>query len=317
MSFSIDRYQENDLSLVRLQDKATATTISILPAFGALLHGFEIPLNGGRYNIIDHYTSLANLEQDLSSSYKSSKLSPFACRIPEGKYSFDDQHYEFATKFKDGNAIHGLLYNKTFRVVDERTEDNKASLKLRYHYKREDPGYPFDYVCDVQYILHPNRVLQLETTLLNLGGEAIPMVDGWHPYFRLDNTIDQYELQFSSDSMLEFNEQLIPTGKMIFDPSFATGVELGNRSLDNCFLLQVQEGTPCCILHNPANHLTLSFYTNDRYPFLQIYTPPHRKSIAIENLSGAPDSFNNGMGLVRLEPRQSVAFNVWYQLNMG
>ena len=54
MNFAIDRYEENGLSLVRLQDNTTATTISILPAFGALLHGFEIPLDGGRINIIDN-----------------------------------------------------------------------------------------------------------------------------------------------------------------------------------------------------------------------------------------------------------------------
>lgn len=317
MSFSIDRYKENGLSLVRLQDKATETTISILPAYGALLHGFEIPLQGGRYNIIDHYTSREDLEQNLSISYKSSKLSPFACRIPGGKYAFDDESFEFAAKFKDGSAIHGLLYNKAFSVVDEIADDTKAAIKMRYHYKKEDPGYPYDYVCEVQYILHPNRVLQVETTVLNLHDGTIPMVDGWHPYFQLGDTVNQYELQFSSDAMLEFDDQLIPTGKMIFDPAFMHAAPLGNRSLDNCFLLQVQEGTPCCVLHNPNNQLTLAFYTNPRYSYLQIYTPPHRKSIAIENLSGAPDSFNNGMGLVRMAPRQSISFNVWYQVSVG
>ncbi len=317
MSFSIDRYNGHGLSLVRLQDKATETTISILPGYGASLHGFEVPLNGSSYNIIDHYNSLEELEKTLALSYKSSKLSPFACRIPEGKYRFDDREFEFVTKFKDGNAIHGLLYNKAFHVVDEFADEQKAALKLRYHYKKEDAGYPFDYVCEVQYILHPNRVLQVETTLLNLGEVFIPVVDGWHPYFQLGDTVNEYELQFSSDSMLEFDDKLIPTGKMIYDPSFVHPAKLGNRSLDNCFLLQVQEGTPCCVLHNPNNHLTLSFYTNPRYSYLQIYTPDHRKSIAIENLSGAPDSFNNGMGLVRMAPRQSLSFNVWYQLSIG
>lgn len=317
MSFAIDRYKENELSFVRLQDKATETTISILPAYGALLHAFEIPLEGTRYNIIDNYTGKEDLEANLSQSYKSSKLSPFACRIPAGKYRFDDKDYEFANKFKDGTAIHGLLYNKSFSVVDEMTDDKRASLRLRYHYKKGDPGYPFDYVCEVVYMLHPNRVLQVETMVINLHDDFIPLVDGWHPYFRLGGQVDQCELQFSSDAMLEFNEQLIPSGKLIFDPSFVSPAELGNRTLDNCFLLQVQEGTPCCVLHNPANHLTLAFYTNARYPYLQIYTPPHRQSIAIENLSGAPDSFNNGMGLIRLAPQQSVTFNVWYQLSVG
>jgi aldose 1-epimerase len=61
----------------------------------------------------------------------------------------------------------------------------------------------------------------------------------------------------------------------------------------------------------------LAFYTNARYPYLQIYTPDHRQSIAIENLSGAPNSFNNGMGLIRMAPRQTLTFNLWYQLSIG
>ena len=202
-------------------------------------------------------------------------------------------------------------------MVDEFADDHRAALKLRYHYKNEDAGYPYEYVCEVQYILHPERVLQVETTVLNLSEETIPITDGWHPYFQLGDTVNQYILQFNSDSMLEFNEKLIPTGNIIHEPTFTHGAELGHRSIDNCFELQVQEGSPICVLHNPNNHLTLSFYTNERYPYLQIYTPPHRKSIAIENLSGAPDSFNNGMGLVELQPRQSMAFNVWYHLGVS
>ena len=142
MSFSVTRTTQNGLLLVRLQDKATNTIISILPEFGALLHGFEIPVEGDGLNIIDNYSSREDIAQDLDISYKSSKLSPFVCRLRDGKYRIDDEEYEFTKKFTDGNAIHGLLYNKQFRIVDEFSDDNTAVVTLRYHYKREDPGYP-------------------------------------------------------------------------------------------------------------------------------------------------------------------------------
>jgi aldose 1-epimerase len=116
--------------------------------------------------------------------------------------------------------------------------------------------------------------------------------------------------------MLEFNDKLIPTGNLLREETYLEPAPLRGRSLDNCFLLEVREGAPCCMLHNPNNKLTLSFFTNARYPYLQIYTPTHRKSIAIENLSGAPDCFNNGMGVLLLEARHSVTFNVLYQLSV-
>ena len=41
MSFTIDRYRINDLSILRLQDNATGAMVGILPEHGALLHAFE------------------------------------------------------------------------------------------------------------------------------------------------------------------------------------------------------------------------------------------------------------------------------------
>jgi aldose 1-epimerase len=317
MSFSISRVTENDLSLVRLQDNATNTIISVLPGYGALLHSFEIPLQGSQYNIIDNYSGKEDIQKNLELSYKSSKLSPFVCRIPGGKYELEGQEFEISKKFIDGSAIHGLLYNKPFKILSEFADDHKAALTLRYHYKEDDPGYPFNYVCEVRYTLHTLQRLQVETTILNLEDFDIPIADGWHPYFTLGGTVNDYELQFMSGTMLEFNDKLIPTGKYIAEPTFNSPSRLGTRQLDNCFMLQVQEGLPCCVLRNPQNRLTLSFYTDTGYSYLQIYTPDHRKSIAIENLSGAPDCFNNGMGLMLLPPRRSETFHVWYQLSVG
>jgi aldose 1-epimerase len=317
MSFSVKRFTQNGLSFVRLQDNATNTIITILPQYGALLHGFEIPLQDQQLNIIDHYTDQQDLEQSLAISYKSSKLSPFVCRLNNGRYRVDDEEFEITHKFTDGNAIHGLLYNKPFKIVNEFADDNVAKLSLRYHYKREDPGYPFDYVCEVRYTLMPQQILQVETTLLNLDNAPIPLADGWHPYFQLGGVIDDYEFQFSSETMVEFDERLIPTGKLINDPSFSTPARLGSRQLDNCFVVQLAEQKPCCVLYNPNNQAWLSIFTNNRYPYLQIYTPPHRKSIAIENLSAAPDCFNNGMGLLMLSPSRSQTFTVWYQAGVA
>ncbi len=57
MSFAIDRYRINELSLLRLQDNATGAMVAILPEHGALLHAFEIPLAGKPFNIVDNYPS--------------------------------------------------------------------------------------------------------------------------------------------------------------------------------------------------------------------------------------------------------------------
>jgi len=317
MSFSVKRLTKNGLSLVGLQDTATNTIITILPGYGASLYGFEFPVQNEHINIIDNYTNQQEIDQSLHIFYKSSKLSPFVCRLRNGKYSIDGQEYELPDKFSDGNAIHGLLYNRPFKIVDEFADDNMAMVSMRYHFKKENPGYPFDYVCEVRYTLLPRQILQVETTLLNLDNRPIPIADGWHPYFQLGGAINDYELQFSSDNMVEFDAHLIPTGNMVHNDAFAHPAVIGDRELDNCFELYLMADRPCCVLFNPHNRVWLSIFTNNRYPYLQVYTPSHRKSIAIENLSAAPDCFNNGMGLLMLAPSRSQTFTVWYQAGVA
>jgi aldose 1-epimerase len=315
MNFTISRFAENGLELVSIRDAITGTTVSILPQYGAILHRFSVLNEGESLNIIDNYSGREDVQANLARWYKSTKLSPFVCRIANGKYRFEGKEFEFQNKFPDGSAIHGLLYNKNFKITDEFADDNSGAVSLRYHYKKDDPAYPFDYVCEIRYTLHSGSSLQVETTILNLDDATIPLADGWHPYFRLGNKVDDYILQFNSASMLEFDENLIPTGKTVEEASFQVPHRIGERTLDNCFIVDFQESVPCCVLHNPNNKLSLSFYTSPNYRYLQIFTPEHRNSIAIENLSAAPDAFNNGMGLLKLPPRRSETFNVWYTVS--
>jgi len=314
MRFTITHRIENDLPLAVLLDKATGIEVSVIPSFGAILHSFTIQIPGGSFNIIDNYKSLQELKNTLSTSHKSSKLSPFVCRIKEGKYRFDEKEFEFLRKFPDGSAIHGLIFDKAFEVTDEVATETSASVTMQYHYKKADAGYPFHYDCQVRYELKKEGLLQIETTVINTGGGSIPISDGWHPYFIMGGKTDEWELSFRAARMVEFDDRLIPTGRIVPNTRFAKPEKIRDTFLDNCFLLDDLHAEPACTLQNPQNGWQLLFFPGKHYPYLQIYTPPHRKSIAIENLSGAPDCFNNGMGLTILEPGRSQTFSVGYQI---
>jgi aldose 1-epimerase len=91
---------------------------------------------------------------------------------------------------------------------------------------------------------------------------------------------------------------------------------IGQTQLDNCFVLARGGSDPVCTLFNPGSGLRISFFPDDGYPYLQIFTPPGRQSVAIENLSAAPDSFNNHMGLTLLSPGHSQTFTVNYKVGV-
>lgn len=317
MNFSIRHVEENGLRLVILREGATATEVALLPDHGASLHAFKVPLAGDLFNVIDGYRDLARLEKELGQSYKSSKLSPFPCRIRDGKYEFEGKQYRFSKLFNDGNAIHGLLADKPFIVLEEDISEVSAALSMEYHYDKEDDGYPFDYACGVRYILHPNSLLEVVTTVTNLDDRVIPVADGWHPYFQLGGKANDWQVQFHASAIVEFDQRLIPTGKLLQYNVFDAPRSLGDTFLDNCFVVKQELVSPACELFNSANGLRVSFFPDTSYPYLQIYTPPTRQSIAVENLSGAPDCFNNKMGLTLLQPGHSQIFTARYRVSVG
>ena len=314
MSFTITREKDEDLDLLQITDLTSGIQVRILPDTGALLQEFSIPAGNRRIMVIEGYRNQDDLRKNHLLSYRSAKLSPFVCRIAGGRYVFEGKNYEFKNKFPDGTAIHGLVADKPFSVKEKDIQSDQASVLLQYEYREDDPAYPFTYSIEVKYTLKRKGRLELTTRVTNLSGFRIPIADGWHPYFRLEGVTDQWLLKLRSKKMVVFDDRLIPTGKLADDTRFNTARTIGQEFFDHCFLLNDDFQQPAAVLQNPENGLRLSLYPDKTYPYVQVYTPPGRRSIALENLSAAPDAFNNTMGLIHLGPGASQSFSVLYLL---
>ena len=312
MQFTVVTIHESGYEVVELHDQGSGTRVQLY-SFGALLNAFTIPTKTGTINGIDGFSSINDAIANATAGFKSSKLSPFVCRLQHGKYSFDQKEYKIEGFYLGEHAIHGLLFNAPFTVTDTKTTASEASVTFSHHYKGTDPGYPFPFTLHVKWKLTSGNTLQVFTTATNNHSSAIPFSDGWHPYFMMGETIDSATLSFTTNKQLEFSEDLLPTGNTIEDNRFVDGQKMEGVFLDNCFLLDHHSETKHhCTLKNDA--VTLKITPDKQYPYLQIYTPPHRKSIAIENLTSAPDSFNNGIGLIVIEPHHTIECATTYTL---
>ena len=295
--YSAYEISENGFNKVILEDESNSTRVEIIPSCGAMLHAFQVISGGSFLNIIDSYTNRENFENNAESAgFKGLKLSPFVCRIRDAAYQFNGKKYHFNKLYPDGSAIHGLLYRSAFQVIKLHGAAGEARVLMEYNYDGSDSGYPFGYNCAVEYKLEPLQKLTISTTLKNPGPSSIPVADGWHPYFTFGKKIDELMLQFQGPEIVEF-ENLIPTGKLLPNKDFLEFQRIGNTVMDHSFVLDFKREQPMCTLMDPASGLALEIFPDRIYRYLQIYTPPHRKSIALENLSGAPDCFNNKMGL--------------------
>ncbi|SCB80426.1 aldose 1-epimerase [Chitinophaga costaii] len=309
VAFSISPVSQEGLDIIVLKDNSTGTEVQVVPAHGAMLHAFVVQHKGQPLNVIDSYKNIAALKADLTNSFKNVKLSPFACRMTDRQYNWNGQHYEILK-----SDIHGLLFDVSFELVQQTAIESYAAITLQYTYRADDAGYPFNYDCLVEYRLLPEHQLAVTTTLENHSHVPIPIMDGWHPYFTTGGSIDALELQFAATHLVAFNEKLLPTGQLLPYDKFRQRSTLTGVELDNSFLRDLAKPAPAAGLYDPEKGLAIEFYPDASYPVLQVYTPPHRRSIAVECLSGAPDAFNNKIGLVQLSPGESKTFRTTYKI---
>ncbi len=313
--FAIEVNNENGFEKIVLRDTLSKTFVDIIPSCGAILHAFTVFHNGFFLNIIDHYESEADFADNVTSKgFKSCKLSPFACRMTNATYQFGEKDYHIEKFLLNGSALHGLLYDAHFTVLEQFSDESGAGVTMKFAYTGADKGYPFQYDCVVTYHLKKDNSLTITTKIVNNDQGLIPIQDGWHPYFSLGSKVDDLQLEFQSKEILIFDDALIPTGELKPYKDFDTLKKIGSSFFDNCFTLNFAECQPLCVLRDPVKKLQVEIRPDKHYPYLQIYTPPHRNSIAIENLSAPPDTFNNKIGLITLQPGENIIFTTTYKI---
>jgi aldose 1-epimerase len=308
MAFEATTQSQDGDQTILLRDNNTGTSAEIY-AFGGLLNAYSILVNDRSQNLVEGFSSVKDARENILNGFKSAKLSPFVCRMRGGHYQFNKQDLKVNKHFMGEHAIHGLVYDAPFKIIHAGSDETKAFVELEYQYKGMDVGYPFPYELRVRWQLETDNRLTVTTTVEHHNHSTIPYADGWHPYFTLGGTVDDCTLQFDSHQQLEYDADLLPTGKLFSDRRFEKGSLLKGIELDNSFELDGNE--PGCTLSN--QQIRLQIIPDTSYPILQIYIPPHRKSIAIENLSGAPDNFNNRIHLLLLEPGVEHVFSTTYK----
>lgn len=313
MSFHVATSGTGADEIIILENKSTGTRAEIY-AFGALLNSFSVQHNNVMQNVIYGYQNTADAQKNITPLFQSAKLSPFTCRMKEGRYTFANEKHKVEKYYSHREAIHGLIFDAVFTVTDKEEAVDSASVTLSFDYDKTDPGYPFFYRTLVTYTLKSNHRLTVTTKVINLSEVAIPIADGWHPYFSLSKKVNDLYLCMNTKEMVEFDSHLLPTGNYIPYKNFVHPQLIETTAFDNCFVLNDNSVQPACTLTNKEDGLQVNIYPQKNYPFLQVFIPDNRASIAIENLSSLPDSFNNAVGLFILESSQSAEFITTYEI---
>ncbi len=263
------------------------------------LHAVINLSEGGRLQSYSlHNVDIIKERDDFSyaQSYASSLLFPFVSRTQHGKYAFEGQSFQLDCNDSNGiHALHGLVYNKTFELVDVDQSNSEIIVKIGYLEKNKPKGFQHDYELSVNYTFSKEG-MGLTMHVENVGETKFPFTIGWHPYFYMPDRANS-SLSFDSHQTVLYDEQLIT--KKIVDQKIPGNINLDNQSFDDCFILNDNKAT----FETPR--YSIEFLSSVPENFLQIYTPPNDPIIAIEPMVGLSNSLNNGIGLQVLKPKES------------
>jgi len=262
-------------------------------------------------------------------------LSPFPGRVGNSQYVWKGVQYTLKTPLQNGgNALHGFVFARQWNIV--KTAEHAAHAQYTLTSEEYAPlGFPFSLQYIIQYELQPAG-LKVTAHVKNIGNESAPLGLGFHPYFSVPSflkedqnaLINDLQLQIPARQLVEFDAQLVPTGKRIplvqsnqfgfLSTESSSGKKtIGSTLIDNCFtdLIADQNGIATTTLQLPNGGERVEIWQEaNKFPYVQVYSFDHsqhgnsRRGIAIETQTCCGFAANyDGLGLLTLEPCQEFS----------
>ncbi len=220
----------------------------------------------------------------ISTHGGSAVLFPYANRVKNAEYEYDSIKYTLP-KNDNGNSIHGLIRDEMFEYGS-----GKNYIEFFKNFKNE--AYPGEAFIKIRYEIKNNEFLtKFSVKSLN---KDIPVEIGFHPYFNIYGTP---EMRVENKAYkLEYKDNHFPDGNSSITD--LNSLDLLKTELDNTFFVKDN------ILLKDDKHSIIIKRLNMDY--LVIYNGKYagNDSIAIEPMTGAPDAFNNNIGLINLKKNE-------------
>ncbi|MEV0355879.1 aldose 1-epimerase family protein [Nocardia sp. NPDC050697] len=234
-------------------------------------------------------------------------LVPWPNRVRDGRWTLDGAVQQLdLTEPARGNAIHGLLRNTDYTVL-ERTADavTLGALIPPQH------GWPFLLDTRVRYALRPDG-LAVTHGVLNRSERTAPWAVGAHPYLRVGaHPIEELALTLHAGTRFEADDRMNPVAE---HPVAGTpfdlrgGVRVGELDLDTAFgAVRPVDGAAARL--TAPDGAAVELLQGPDWGYAQVFTPRifprdgvRGLAVAVEPMTAPPDALNSGRGLVWLAP---------------
>jgi aldose 1-epimerase len=248
-------------------------------------------------------------DTDVGIRWGSYLMAPWAGRIRGGILDWDGTSYQLPQR--DGaNAIHGLVYERRWRVVEQTADTVILTTSLA------EAGWPFGGDLRQRLELRPDTLI---TSAVLRTDRRSPVVIGWHPWF-LRGGEDPQVTVLGAETLESID--LVPTGNRLpvdAVTDLRTGPRLGDRQLDTFY---PDAPSPATIRWGD---LELAIEFADPLSTVIVFSGDPR-TVCVEPQSGWPNApalaaaGTPGTGLATLEPGDEFAAEMtwrWRRIDSG
>ena len=260
-------------------------------------------------------------------------LYPFPGRMAQATLAWEGETYQLEEGDGAGNAIHGFVFDRPWRLLDQTNDQAVAEFQLSRDAPDRLGRWPSDFKIMVTYQLLDGGI-SCAATVENCGERSMPSGFGAHPYFSLPAG-DESLVMLPVTEQWELRE-LLPTGACsqlseADADAFHQGRPFHELNLDAVFggltlahggssepsgpqyIAKVCGPSGAAGLSDNPQGVQLSF--NPPLRELVVYTPSDRESICVEPLSCVPGGIKMGpdAGWTALEPGETCDFGFQIQ----
>lgn len=238
-------------------------------------------------------------------------LAPWPNRVRDGRWVHEGKPQQLdLTEVERNNAIHGLLRNTSYRVVEK--WDDSVTLGAAVVPQH---GWPFHLWTTVQYALTGNgiRVTQSAT---NIGTKSAPVAFGAHPFLTVGaHPVDELTLTARTVEHLIVDDRLNPEG---LEPVAGTkwdlsdGLAIRGAEFDDAWRVEPDGDGVIRTVLSAADGSETELWQGREWEWLQVFitriypgASGPETAIAVEPMTAPADALNSGVGLRWLEPGQS------------
>ncbi len=284
------------LENIVLKNEAAGSIAEIVPALGFNCHRFAALHAGQRVEVLYAAPNFKEGTERASGS-GTPILFPFPGRIRGTSFVWQGKTYPLEAGDGRGNAIHGFVHTRPWRVV----EQTATRVVGQFHARRDDPSledrWPADFRITATYILDV-RSLKMHYLLENPGDAPLPCGLGTHPYFRLPLGGGDAGACIVSLPVRQRWElaDMLPTGRRLAIENagrFSAGRPFAEMKFDDVFSgLEFNSGWCQPAIHDPASGATVTVAFDAAFRECVVYTPPHRQAICIEPYTCVAGAFS-------------------------